>query len=53
MMSATIRPCIHVCAESMKNIDLYAKHNVQRIGGAIQNGKSMNMDEKVHRVIIN
>ena len=47
------RPFIHVCEESMKNIDLYAKHNVWRIGGAIRNGKSMNMDEKVHRVIIN
>ena len=41
------RPFIHVCEESMKNIDLYAKHNVRRIGGVIQNEKNMNMDEKV------
>ena len=47
------RPFIYVCEESMKNIDLYAKHNVWRIGGVIQNGKSTNMDENVHRVIIN
>ena len=47
------RPFIHVCEESMKYIDLYAKYNVWRIGCVIQNGISTNMDENVHRVIIN
>ena len=42
------RPFMHIHVKSMKNIDLYAKHNVWRIGGVIQNEKSMNMDEKVH-----